>query len=271
MDCGRPHVDSFPTTRWSLVAHAARVDGEAQRDALGRLLQQYLPAMRAHLLARGISRDRADDLLQGFVADKVLERDLLAAADAARGRFRSLLVTSLNNYAANCLRDELAAKRSPAGVKLLSLDQPGGVAEASASATPDAFDVAWARETLSEALRRMRAECLATGRPDLWEVLEVRAVRPALEGAAPMAYDEMVRRWGYTTPKQAANALITAKRRFEQVLRSVVAEYVTDEQELESELSNLGEALAAAAHLERDHGVGEARRAAWGKEAGNGG
>ena len=50
----------------------------------------------------------------------------------------------------------------------------------------------------------------------------------SLDDAAPLGYGQLVERLGYATPKAAANALVTAKRRFEQALRSVIAEYVAD-------------------------------------------
>lgn len=62
------------------------------------------------------------------MADKVIERNLLAAADRARGRFRGFLAASLEHYAANQFRDERAGKRAPGGgAKLLSLDPELGI------------------------------------------------------------------------------------------------------------------------------------------------
>ena len=55
-----------------------------------------------------------------------------------------------------------------------------------------------------------------------------------------------------TSPRlpSVANALVTVKRRFEQTLRGVLSEHVTDERELEAELASLGTALAAGPPLE---------------------
>jgi hypothetical protein len=107
----------------------------------------------------------------------------------------------------------------------------------------------------------MRAECVACGRTDLWQVFEWRVLGPALDDVPPLGYAQLVEQLGYATPKAAANALVTAKRRFEQALRSVIAEYVADDQELELELAGLGDVLASAAQLERADslGAGEAR------------
>ena len=93
-DCSE--VGGFPSTRWSLIFSAHDQDSVPRREALGELLRLYLPALRAHLLyRRNIQRQRTEDFLQGFVADQILQRDLLSKADAARGRFRSFLLRSL--------------------------------------------------------------------------------------------------------------------------------------------------------------------------------
>jgi RNA polymerase sigma-70 factor (ECF subfamily) len=221
--------------------------------------------LSAHLLARRrVPADRVEDVLQGFVAEKVLERDLLAAADQARGRFRAFLVTALDNYATNRFRHDSAGRRNPANCgagKLLTLDLDGASEPVDRAAGHDPFDVAWAREVLREAVRRTREECLGTGRADLWDVLSSRLLAPALGNGEPISYAELVTRHGYETPKHAANALVTAKRRFEQVLRGVVAEYVLDDEELEAEINGLGDVLRSAAHYEgTDHRGAEVGR-----------
>jgi hypothetical protein len=38
---------SFPETQWSLVRLAKEAGGDAGREALARVLQRYLPALRA--------------------------------------------------------------------------------------------------------------------------------------------------------------------------------------------------------------------------------
>lgn len=246
----RAEGTDFPLTHWSLIQRAG--EGRSfSRETLDVILQRYLPALKAHLLSRGIPAQRVDDYVQGFIENRVLEGNLLASADRQRGRFRSFLLASLNNYVANMYRAERAAKRSPASGAPLSLDPEAGIdapdptaAALGSPGTCDAFDVAWAREALAEALRRTQNNFRASGRDDLWDVFNSRIVKPTLEDAEPIAYAELVRRHGYTTWKQAANALITAKRRFEQALREVLREHV-DEHEVDAELVSLGQALAS--------------------------
>jgi RNA polymerase sigma-70 factor (ECF subfamily) len=177
----------------------------------------------------------------------------LARADRGRGRFRAFLLSSLNHFAANELRADMAGKRAPRnGRPVLSLDAdnaPDPPAGGPARDGCDAFDVAWAREALAEALRRMRADCAADGRPDLWDVFDARVLAPAFEDADPTAPGDLARRHGYRSEKAAGNALVTAKRRFEQVLRSVLAEHAADEDDLDDELADLRAALVNAPRL----------------------
>jgi hypothetical protein len=68
------HSDSLtvPQTRWSAVARAAQAGTEIRLKALNELLETYLPVLRRHLVSNlRVRPDRADDLLQRFVAQKV--------------------------------------------------------------------------------------------------------------------------------------------------------------------------------------------------------
>ena len=90
----------LPTTHWSLVARAGLDDNDAKREALGELLVRYLPALQAHLVyGKQLNADEAEDVLQEFIACRVVEKDLIGRADRELGRFRTFLLT-----ASSCLR-----------------------------------------------------------------------------------------------------------------------------------------------------------------------
>jgi len=254
---------NFTSTHWSLVARAAAnvngPDTPAGREALDTVLHRYLPALHVHLRMRGYRADEIDDLLQKFVAERVLERNLLAHANAERGRFRSFLLTSLENFVANERRAQRACKRAPASRSLVSLDPDAGMDPtdpAQAERDPaDSFDVAWAREALAEALRRMAASCAEADHRGMcmWEVFEERVLNPALHNVDPTGYDVLADRH-HCTWKQAANTLATAKRKFIQTLRLVLAEPHEDKDShlIDQELASLAKALGAARHFEPD-------------------
>lgn len=230
---------SFPTTRWSLVDRA----GAGVEAELAALLKRYLPALRAHLvLERKLSADAADDLLQGFTAAKILEQNLLSRANGGRGRFRTFLLSALKNYLTDEARAAAAHKRRPRDGIALSLDEARIIAVDAPAA--DRFDIEWARQTLADALREVRLECRSAGREDLWELLRLRVIEPALLDMPPISYEQLVSRFGYTSPAQASNALTTAKRMFARVLRSTIAQYALDPAEAEQEIADLRAILA---------------------------
>jgi RNA polymerase sigma-70 factor (ECF subfamily) len=100
----------FPTTQWSRVATAAgRDDGEA-REALSMLCRAYWYPIYAFVRHRGFSPEQARDRTQDFFA-YILERDLIARADPARGRFRAFLRTVCARHLAGDRDRENAAKR----------------------------------------------------------------------------------------------------------------------------------------------------------------
>ncbi|HXE52022.1 MAG TPA: hypothetical protein VN541_03360 [Tepidisphaeraceae bacterium] len=231
----------FPTTRWSLVARAQDADPELRRQAMGQLLREYWRPLRGYLVAWGIREDRADDLVQGFIASRVIEQQLIDGAEAERGRFRTYLLTALRRYAANVIRDEQAAKRG--GGVVLSLSQLGEPADCSTDPA-DAMDAAWARHVLRRAIDRMRFECERFERPGLWEMFECRVLAPALEGKPSVPYERLVSELQLESPLKASNLLVTAKRMFARCLRHVVSEYEADEAQVDQEIAELGDILA---------------------------
>jgi RNA polymerase sigma-70 factor (ECF subfamily) len=226
----------FPPTHWSLVHRAAHSAPEARKKALASLLARYLPALKSYLrTARKLKPADADDLLQSFIADKVLARDLLKHADASRGRFRTFLLTSLNNYAASRHR-KAVAKPTPTPLHLPAPDPtPARAAEA-----------AWARTLLQNVLDAMRHECRRTRRPDVWAVFQTRILAPIYDNTPPPSYADLAKTLHLASPTQAANLLVTAKRLYARLLRTAIAEYERDDAAIDDELAALHNALSEA-------------------------
>jgi RNA polymerase sigma-70 factor (ECF subfamily) len=235
----------FPATQWSLVDRARQSDEGARHLALSQFVQRYLPALRAHLLIeKRMAGDRADDLLQGFVADKIIEQRLLDHADAGRGKFRSFLLVTLNNYIISQHRSDRAAKRLPTE----GLAELGEMAHqvAGGSDPAQSFNVVWARELIADALRRMQAECEQSDRADLWTIFQGRVVRPAYDGEDPIGYETLVKQLGLAAPLEACRLLTTAKRMFARNLHSAASEYAGDQGDTDAEIEDLRQTLAEA-------------------------
>jgi RNA polymerase sigma-70 factor (ECF subfamily) len=233
----------FPTTHWSLIGRSSQPDLALRRQALGELLVRYWPALKGHLVARkGIDPDDAEDLLQGFVTSKILQRGVLARVLRAKGKFRTWLLTALDRYVISQQRYQAAAKRSAPGV--VSLDAVPAVA--SDSDGTDVFELAWAREVLAEVLRRLETQCTTTQRPDLWSLFECRVLAPALDAVPAPPYEQVIERLGFSSKEQASNALVTAKRMFLRQLHRVIGEYAGSNDAIQEEILDLHRILAQA-------------------------
>jgi DNA-directed RNA polymerase specialized sigma24 family protein len=240
----------FPTTDWSLLGRAGDDQTEIRRDALATVLRRYLPALRAHLIwRRRVPEDRADDLIQSFVCDRMLEQNLIVQADHYRGSFRSFLRACLNHYVSSQLRRERAHKRSPHGHTVTTLNEAAlRVVDSSASSeSSDEFDRAWAKQLVAETLRRMKQECGASGRHDVWTVFTSRIVEPLLHGVEPDGYTRLADECALRTRATANNLLTTAKRMFARCMRQVVGEYARGGQ-MDTEIRELMAVLRRPRH-----------------------
>ncbi len=139
----------FGQTRWSLVARVGHDDPAVRQQAMAAILRRYLSPLRSYLICRKkIEPHRADDLLQEFIADKVLGAGILSRAAREKGKFRTYLLVALDRFVLNQIRDEHAAKRVPENGFANVGDEP---AASDDGAEPGrAFDTQWARTVLQD-------------------------------------------------------------------------------------------------------------------------
>lgn len=229
------------------MARAGDARSSVRRRTLEALVRQYLPALRMYLMARRrIGPHEADDLLQGFLASKILDQQILRRADQARGKFRTFLMTALERYAISEQRKDAAAKRSPraGGGAPAPLDDVAEAQQPIAREAADLFDVEWAKQAVEVAVVRVRRECEAGGRQDLWGVFKARVLDPALNGDEPASYEQLVPELRLGSAEKAANLLATSKRMFARNLREVAAEYAEDDADAQDEVRRLRQVLS---------------------------
>ncbi len=224
---GSAHSGAFPTTRWTFIESAGRETVGTQRAWLGVVLRTYLPLLVRHVARKfRVREDEAEEMVHAFVADRLVERNIIRHVDRNRGsKFRSFLLASLDNHIRNRFRAERARKRTPGSGH--ALDNDDSRAEPiDTSAGPEAtVHAEWASQILGETLQRMRAQCEADNRMDLWAFFDGRLRAPLMEGAPEVPYEQLVAQLGLKSPQQAANRLISAKRMYERILREVISEY----------------------------------------------
>ena len=231
-------------TDWSMILQAAQGASEPARAAWEVLARRYWPAIYAYARSCGLAVEEAADITQGFVCDIMLKRRLVESADPARGRFRSLLLTSLRNYMSEDRRYHTRRKRSPGGDEgrmLLELDHEELHAIVPVSgATPEAaFTAQWSAALVHRVLERVRRECLEEELAAHWAVFESRVVGPMLNGSEPTSYSVLVDTLDLRDGAQASNMMITVKRRFARALHREVGETVSGPDVIEDELLTL--------------------------------
>ena len=228
----------FSTTIWSLVDRAGHGGGEEQRKALDQLLQRYRPALKAHLVHRHRLEDaNADDLLQDFFVKKVLEKDLIGKAFKSYGRFRNFLLVSLDRFCISEYRHARTKKEQYASGGI-PIDE--GIEYSAGNARPrNPFEVEWAKQLLSDTVKKMQQNCVISGQSDVWDIFQGRMLDPILLGAEPVSYQRLVEQHGLVSPDQASDLRSTAKRKFRATLREVIGEYEPDEEMIDEEIADM--------------------------------
>jgi RNA polymerase sigma-70 factor (ECF subfamily) len=227
----------FETTHWSLVLAARDQNSARGYEALTRLCQTYWLPVYAFVRKRGHSPDRAKDLTQDFFAN-FLERNSIARAVRERGRFRSFLLTSVENFLRNEHERNQAQKRG-GGRSVLSLDEQD--AERSYLAEPadqldpaNAFELRWALTVLDRVMQRLRREYLELGRVDLFDALQAHI----WGDAESIAYQQLAERFAMSL----ANIKTTAHRlrqSYRALLREEIAQTVAQPGEIDDEVRYL--------------------------------
>lgn len=226
----------FRTTRWSLVLRAGRGDERSAAEALETLCRAYWRPLFAFVLRRGFDEHTAKDLTQGFFAD-LLERNALERADQKRGKFRTFLLSSFENFLANEWGKQRALKRGGDRVFVM-LDEAADEEQQRLGTTalpPDKiFERRWAEQLLELALARLKAEMDAAGHAGRYTVLKTYLTDD--KGALP--YETAAAQTGLSL-----GALKTVVRRmrlrYGELMREEIAETVEGPEEVEEEIRHL--------------------------------
>ena len=183
-------VNRFRTTRWSVVLASAESQAPGCKDAFSDLCKLYWYPLYAFIRKRGNSPEDAQDLVQGFLLH-LLEQKTLRRVDRLRGKFRSFLLASLQNYLSNEADRARCLKRG-GKVEFIYLDVEEAEdrygLEAVDELTPEKIFIArWAMALLGEATSRLSREYSAQGRATIFQAL-VAFLDPVNAGSVPGAY-----------------------------------------------------------------------------------
>src|SRR4051794_15291153 len=235
----------FNTTHWTLVLRARESDRtETARKALSDFCEAYWPPLYAFLRLRGHASPEAQDLVQGFFAH-LLEQNTLTRADQEKGRLRTFLLGSLQNFLFDEY-DRMRALKRGGGRQIVSFDEHLPEAEAAMLATSHlsdtaCYDLVWASNIVSRAWQNLENEFVAEGKAEWLEEL-----RPFLAGGnvTPLNQEEAAAR--LAVPIATLRTWLSRLRqRYRDSLRTEVASTVSDPADVDQELHHLYQILMA--------------------------
>ncbi|MGE5208963.1 MAG: RNA polymerase sigma factor [Alphaproteobacteria bacterium] len=237
--------DRFRTTHWSIVLACAGDDENSAQaqEALAKLFRTYWYPLYAYVRRRGYGEHDAEDLVQEFCA-RLQEKHTLAKADPQRGRFRTFLLTSLQNFLANEEARTRAQKRG-GDHEMIFLDAEDAREryrlEPFHNLTPEAiFERRWAHAVLEETLAGLRADFIERGKERLFDGL-----------ASFLSMDEPVNSYQQAATRLGLplSAIKTTVHRLRQdyrtKLREEISRTVSAPDEIDDELRYLRKVLAS--------------------------
>lgn len=168
-----------------------------------------------------------------------MEYKTLSRADRQKGKLRTFLLGSLQNFLANEYDRAQALKRG-GGKQILSLDDNLPEAEASVFETQQndpsaAYDLTWASGVVKRAWQQLEESFAAEGKAE-W----LREMRPFLAGgsAGPPPQEEVAARLGVPVAT-FRTSLMRLRQRYREAMRNEVARTVSDSSEVDGELQYL--------------------------------
>jgi RNA polymerase sigma-70 factor (ECF subfamily) len=227
----------FATTQWSVVLAAGEQQCEGAREALTRLCEVYWYPLYAYVRRRVEDAHEAKDLTQSFFGH-LLEKQTIARADPARGRFRAFLLTSLKNFLSNEW-NKLRAEQRGGGRPVFSLDFDAAESrfqiEPSHQLTADRiYERRWVMTLLDNVLESLRREYADSGKLSHFDQFQ-KALASEMTGEE---YEQAgaALETSATGAKQAAYRM---RKRYRALFREAVAQTVASDDDLDDEIGRL--------------------------------
>jgi RNA polymerase sigma-70 factor (ECF subfamily) len=236
----------FHTTRWSAIVVAAQSQMPGSRAALSELCARYWYPLYAFARRRGYPSHDAEDMTQGFFLH-LLEHRALHQVHPVKGRFRSFLLASFQNYLVSESCRARTLKRGGAQ-EFVFIDAESAEnryrLEPFENLTPEKiFDARWALTILGEAMKRLEEEYSTQDKSAAFETLKGYLATDAPSNSQP--YDEAAKKLGISLG--AVKTLIhRLRKRYAVLLREAISRTVSDQSDVEAEIHALCEAIIAA-------------------------
>jgi DNA-directed RNA polymerase specialized sigma24 family protein len=227
----------FNATRWGTVLLAARQNEAGAAEAVEKVCSRYWYPLYAFLRRQGRTPEDAQDLTQGFLSE-VLAKDRLEGVNPEKGKFRSFLLASLQNYVSNERSKEQAQKRGGGAIPV-SIDftdaEGNYILEPADARDPAAlFNRRWAEALIGQVLDNLKQQYWQEGKAELFEKLHPLLTGEAGHGATGGAAAALG--MSEAAVRQAVSRM---RKAFRELLRQEIALTVESAEEIEEEIRNL--------------------------------
>jgi DNA-directed RNA polymerase specialized sigma24 family protein len=224
----------FPTTIWSKLNNAKDPDPKQYQETVNYLTTLYWKPVFCYIRCCGYSEE-AEELAQNFFVH-CFKSNLWGKADNQRGRFRNLLIVSLNNFLASEYRRRRASQVRFVSLESLMEEKPDEfVASSHAEA---AFNREWKRELIMLIWERLLDHYRDTDKQLHLELFRLQLYEPFIEETVPPKLAELAGRFALPT-KKTSNMINTMKRAFQRLLRHEITIWSLNEQEVDEEIRAL--------------------------------
>jgi RNA polymerase sigma factor (sigma-70 family) len=232
----------FCTTRWSAVLLSAQSQVPGSQAALAELCKIYWSPIYEFVRRRGHDANDAQDLTQGFLLH-LLNHKALRQVSPVKGKFRSFLAASLQNYLLDEFDHTRRIKRG-GNIEFVPLDTgfAGHRYQLDVLTADKIFDARWAITVLDEAMTRLGQEYVAKGKRSTFETL--KPFLDPINTTASLSYEKVAN--ALQVSVGSVKTLIhRLRKQYTCLLREEVGRTVSNPGEIDGEIHALCDALIA--------------------------
>ena len=211
---------NFPTTKWTQL-----LDLSEKETILSELCANYWKPLYCYLRGLGFENEKAKDLVQGFLTEKIINKELIFQANRTKGKLRTFLLTAIRNYAINVHRKDKG------------LSDADFITSASnkSNEPEDAYDRAWADDLLQQVLKQLKIECVKRGKTIHWQLFQQWLLNPNVNQNKPKMTD-LCEKYGIENTAKAYHMIENIKRRFRTILKDYLRDLVDSDGDIDSEI-----------------------------------
>jgi len=228
---------NFNTTQWTLVIEAGDTSSPEASNALGELFKTYWYPLYCYVRKSGRSPDDSQELVQSFFVH-ILEKNIFRVADRKRGKFRWFILATFKHFLSNERRTSTALKRGGRQATLsideLQAEQRYLHEPVDNCSADHLYDRQWALTLLQTVQQKLLGDSTNKER--------FRLLEQYLPGGSSPLQSETAERLGISVGALKVE-IHRLKKRYAEAMRTEVARTVSHEDEIDSEIQYLIDAI----------------------------